>query len=111
MDGILPHASTIVDLSAERPPWDDACMGDELVQVLSTPSATEGQLAKGRLEAEGIPVLLKGEGEGPYRMGPATLFVASRFEARARLILEDVAANGRADDDATSNEASEPNAD
>jgi hypothetical protein len=65
-------------------------VGDELVRVLSTPSAIEGQLAKGRLEAEGIPVLLKGEGEGPYRMGPAQLFVPSSFEAQARLILETV---------------------
>jgi hypothetical protein len=65
-------------------------MEDELVRVFATPSAMEGELAKGRLEAEGIPVLLKGEGEGPYRMGPAVLFVPSAFEAQARLILETV---------------------
>jgi hypothetical protein len=65
-------------------------MGDELVRVFSTPSATEGELAKERLEVEGIPVLLKGEGEGPYRIGPATLFVPSSFEAQARLILESI---------------------
>ena len=65
-------------------------MGDELVKVYATPSAIEGELAKGRLEAEGIPVLLKGEGEGPYRTGPAVLFVPSSFEAQARLILETI---------------------
>jgi hypothetical protein len=74
---------------------------DELVKVFSTPSAVEGQLAKGRLEAEGIPVLLKGEGEGPYRMGPATLFVPSSFEAQARLVLESVERNDDASEDAT----------
>jgi hypothetical protein len=56
-------------------------MEDELVRVFATPSAMEGELAKGRLEAEGIPVLL---------MGPAVLFVPSAFEAQARLILETV---------------------
>jgi hypothetical protein len=67
-------------------------VGDELVRVFATPSAFEGQLAKGRLEAEGIPVLLKSESEGPYRLGPAELFVPSSFEAKARLILESIEA-------------------
>ncbi len=63
---------------------------DELVRVFATGSAIEGELIKGRLEVEGIPVLLKGEGEGPYRMGPAEIFVPVSFEAQARLVLESI---------------------
>jgi hypothetical protein len=62
----------------------------ELVRVYSTHSLTDGYLARGRLEAEGIPVFLKGEGEGPYRMGPAHLWVPVELEVQARMILEDV---------------------
>jgi len=65
-------------------------MGEEFVLVFSTPSWVEGEIAKGRLEAEGIPVDLKGTGEGPYPAGPAELFVPSRFEAEARRILEQI---------------------
>ncbi len=64
---------------------------EELVRVYSTASITEGYLAKGRLEAEGIPVMVKGEGEGPYRMGPVHLWVPSSFEVQARLILDEIA--------------------
>jgi hypothetical protein len=62
----------------------------EFVRVYSTTSLPDGYLARGRLEAEGIPVLLKGEGEGPYRMGPAHLWVPSEFEVQARLILQEI---------------------
>ena len=65
---------------------------EDFVHVYSTGSITDGYLAKGRLEAEGIPVLIKGEGEGPYRMGPVYLWVPSGLEAQARLILEEIAA-------------------
>jgi hypothetical protein len=45
-------------------------MGDEFVSVLLTSSWVEGEIAKGRLEAEGIPVDLRGQGgEGPYPRG------------------------------------------
>ncbi len=64
---------------------------DDFVRVYSTASLTDGYLAKGRLEAEGIPVLLKGEGEGPYRMGPVHLLVPESLEVQARLILGEVA--------------------
>jgi len=40
---------------------DDRIAG-EFVLVYSTQSLTDGYLARGRLEAEGIPVVLKGEG-------------------------------------------------
>jgi hypothetical protein len=59
-----------------------------LVRVWSTGSVPEGEIAKARLEAEGIPVLLKGEGEGPYRMGPVHVWVPTAFEVQARLILD-----------------------
>ena len=58
------------------------------MRVLLAQSWIEGEIAKGRLEAEGIPVDLKGAGEGPYPIGPAELFVPSSFETQARRILE-----------------------
>ncbi len=67
-----------------------------LVQVLTTPTVPEGLLARGILQSEGIPVLTKGEGEGPYRMGPVQLWVPEEFEVQARLILE---ASNPADED------------
>ncbi len=63
---------------------------EDLVRVYSTGSITDGYLAKGRLEAEGIPVLVKGEGEGPYRVGPVHLWVPSGLEVQARMILDAV---------------------
>jgi hypothetical protein len=65
---------------------------DELVQVYAAASVADGYLVKGRLEAEGIPVLIKGEGEGPYRVGPAYLWVPGSLEVQARLILESLGA-------------------
>ncbi len=65
-------------------------MADEFVRVYSTASITDGYLAKGRLEAEGIPVLVKGEGEGPYRMAPVHLWVPEGLEVQARMILDAV---------------------
>jgi len=52
------------------------------------PTVPEGLLARGLLQAEGIPVLIKGEAEGPYRMGPVELWVPEGFELQARLLLE-----------------------
>jgi hypothetical protein len=60
----------------------------DFVHVWSTRSVLEGEIAKARLEAEGIPVLAKGEGEGPYRMGPVHLWVPASLEVQARLILD-----------------------
>lgn len=60
---------------------------DELVRVLSTASLPEGEIVKARLEDEGIPVLIKGEGGGPYRMGPVHVFVPVAFEVQARVVL------------------------
>jgi hypothetical protein len=63
-------------------------MSDDLVSVLWTLSWVEAEIAKGRLEAEGVPVEVRGEaGAGPYPVGPAELLVPSSFEERARQIL------------------------
>jgi hypothetical protein len=62
-------------------------MSDDVVRVLSTTSLPEGEIVKARLEDEGIPVLVKGEGGGPYRMGPVHLFVPAEYETQARLVL------------------------
>ena len=59
-----------------------------LVRVFSTPSLSEGLLAKGLLEANGIPVSIKGESQGPYRTGSTHLWVPQEFEDSARLALE-----------------------
>ncbi len=65
-------------------------MADEFVNVLTTASVVDGELAKGRLESEGIPVLLKGEGiDAPYPTGPVYVFVPASFEARARQLLDE----------------------
>jgi hypothetical protein len=60
--------------------------------VFGTGNIPEGVLVKGLLESEGIPVQLKGEAEGPYRMGPVSLWVPETFEIQARMILEEAAA-------------------
>jgi hypothetical protein len=67
---------------------EDEPVAEDLVHVLSTGSVPEAEVAKAMLEEEGIPVLLKGEAEGPYRMGPVYLFVPAELEARARELLE-----------------------
>ncbi len=59
----------------------------ELVRVYSSGNTFDGELTRGRLEAEGIPVMVKGEGEGPYRAGPVDLWVPAEREADARAIL------------------------
>jgi len=60
-----------------------------LVLVFSTTIIPEGLLVKGLLESEGIPVQLKGESEGPYRMGPVHVWVPAALEVQARLILQE----------------------
>jgi len=64
-------------------------MADDFVTILWTTSWVEAEIAKGRLEAEGIPVDLRGEGgEGPYPVGQAELRVPPGSEAQARRVLE-----------------------
>jgi len=64
---------------------------EELVRIYSTASAVDGEITKAHLESEGIPVMAKGEGTGPYRAGPLHLWVPSEFESQARLIIEAIA--------------------
>lgn len=54
-----------------------------LVRVFETIDPVRGLLVRGLLEAEGLDVLAKGEGSGPYRMGPVILFVAEDASDRA----------------------------
>jgi putative signal transducing protein len=68
---------------------DPSFLASRLVMVFGTGSIPEGLLVKGLLETEGIPVQMKGEAEGPYRMGPVSLWVPEAFEVQARLILEE----------------------
>ncbi|HEY7661122.1 MAG TPA: DUF2007 domain-containing protein [Actinomycetota bacterium] len=63
-------------------------MTDELVLVRTVSSSLEGEIVKSRLEDEGIPVLLKGGGDDPYRVGPVHVFVAAAHEVQARLVLD-----------------------
>ena len=65
-------------------------MADDFVRVFATHSWLEGEIVKGRLEAEGITVRLEGEHEGPYPVGPAELLVPSSAEAEARRVLAQI---------------------
>lgn len=58
--------------------------------VYASGDAFAAQLMRGRLEAEDIPVLMKGEAGGPYRMGPCYLWVRSEDSTRAKVIVEAV---------------------
>lgn len=66
-----------------------------LVLLFAAPTASEGLLARGLLESQGIPVLVKGETQGPYRLGPMYLWVPEGFEVQARTILAEARAAGR----------------
>ena len=63
---------------------------NRLIHVHTTSDAIEGQLLKGRLEADDIPVFAKGEGDGPYRTGPMHLWVLEEHEVQARLVLAEI---------------------
>ena len=80
-----------------------------LVHVAS--SAVEGHLLQTRLEDEDIPTFVKGEGDGPYRMGPAYLWVAAEHEVQARLVIAEVRSGNLAlpeDEDVSVGEQGEP---
>jgi hypothetical protein len=59
----------------------------KLVRVYETLDPVRGLLVRGLLEAEGIDVLAKGEGSGPYRMGPVILFVPDDATDRAEELI------------------------
>jgi hypothetical protein len=60
----------------------------QVVAVYETLDPLRGALVHGLLESDGISVLAKGEGTGPYRMGPVILFVPRRDAERARELIE-----------------------
>ncbi|HWL89825.1 MAG TPA: DUF2007 domain-containing protein [Actinomycetota bacterium] len=59
----------------------------KLLRVYETADPIRGLLVRGLLEAEGIDVLAKGEGAGPYRMGPVILFVPDHAAGRAEELI------------------------
>ena len=61
-----------------------------MVRVFTATSIPEGVVARSLLESEGIPVIVKGESEGPYRLGPVFLWVPEEFEVQAGVILAEV---------------------
>jgi Putative prokaryotic signal transducing protein len=66
--------------SSRRPGWTLGAVGPkiwcvELVRIYETLDPVRGLLVRGLLESEGIRVLAKGEGTGPYRTGPVILLV------------------------------------
>ena len=66
-------------------------MPDDLVRLRSVTSSLEGEIIRSRLEAEGIPALLKGgSGGDPYPAGPVHVFVPKEFEVQANLALTEV---------------------
>jgi hypothetical protein len=90
-----PPPFTLADLAVtidgvEEDPDSRTPISGVFALVYSTRSITDGYLARGRLEAEGIPVITKGEGEGPYRMGPVHLLVPTELEVQARLIIAEI---------------------
>jgi uncharacterized membrane protein YdfJ with MMPL/SSD domain len=59
----------------------------KLVRVFESLDPIRGMLVRGLLEAEGLEVLAKGEGLGPYRTGPVILFVPEDASDRARELI------------------------
>ncbi len=72
----------------------------ELARVHVGTSIMEAEIVKARLEAEGVPAMLRGEGTGPYRMGPVEVWVPTGMELHARIVLEGDSA-GAADPEAS----------
>jgi hypothetical protein len=62
---------------------------DGLVRVHVGTSIMEGEIVKARLEAEGVPAMLRGEGTGPYRMGAVEVWVPASMQMHARIVLDE----------------------
>ena len=88
-------------------PPEDQEDDQPLVRVYASGDQFAGRLMQGRLEAEGIPVLLKGEGDGPYHAGPVYLWVAASREADARDVVAAVESGAYAVDDEDANQKAE----
>lgn len=74
-------------------------MSDAPVRVYVSGNAFDGLLTKGHLEAEGIKVLMKGEGEGPYRAGAVYLWVMPAEEGHALEIIRAIESGAYATSD------------
>ena len=73
-----------------RPRLKPNVFGGSGGRLITRPALGVLHLAKGRLESEGVTVLVKGETEGPYHMGPMFLFVPRKFEKDARAIMASI---------------------
>jgi hypothetical protein len=80
-------------------PGYDCRMDGELARVYACTSIMEGEIVKARLEAEGIPVLLRGANQNPYRTGSLYVWVPVEFEPQARLLLDAEIADAPAQDE------------
>lgn len=67
---------------------------EALKQVYATESQSDGYAAKGRLESEGIPVLIKGANSDAYPVGAMYLWVPEELADRAEQILASGSAVG-----------------
>ena len=74
-------------------------MSDSPVRVYASSNAFDGLLTKGHLEAEGITILMKGEGGGPYRAGAVYLWVMPEDEDHAREIVRAIESGAYATSD------------
>ncbi|MDH4112842.1 MAG: DUF2007 domain-containing protein [Actinomycetota bacterium] len=74
-------------------------MDDRLIRVFASADTVACEMMRGRLEAEGVSAMLKGEGEGPYRAGPVYVWVPAEDEDTAREIVEAVSSGAYALDD------------
>jgi len=80
-------------------PSDELAPSGRLARVFACTSIPEGLLVKGLLQCEGITVFVKGESEGPYRVGPMYLWVPEEFEVQARLLIEEARSGSGATQD------------
>lgn len=62
-------------------------MDDRLVRVFASADPVAGEMMRGRLEAEGVRAMLKGDGDGPYRAGAVYVWVSAEHEEIARQIV------------------------
>jgi hypothetical protein len=62
----------------------------DFVRVFDAPSLPLGEIAKSKLESEGIQVMIKGGSAYAYPTGPFQLWVPRDQLERARRILRDV---------------------
>jgi Putative prokaryotic signal transducing protein len=72
----------------------EAGAGTVFVRVFDAPSLPLAEVAKSKLESEGIQVMVKGATAYAYPAGPLQLWVPREQRSRARAILDEVAGGG-----------------